>query len=192
LVAVETEATMRRGIASHPERGLTLIDLLITVAMAGVLAGVGLQWLIDARNRHVAEVLSWQLASDLQLARSEAVTRHEGVRMSFYAGAGGRCYIVHTGERDDCRCDGSAVAVCRNGALALRSVYQPVGQGAQLAATVDTIQFDARHGTALAGGTACVVPLGDLPIRYTVKSTGRVANCKLPASGSPCSPCPGA
>ena len=171
------------------QRGLTLIGACMALAIAGILSSAALRMLQQAHARAVAEGLSWELGEGLRYARSEAVARNEGVRFSFYESRAGRCYVIHTGDRSDCRCDGSGPALCDSGALALRSAFQPAAEPAQLVASVDSILFNARSGMAMPGGTVCVVPPTGRQIRHTVNPTGRVRNCSPAAPAGACEPC---
>ena len=63
------------------QRGLTLVEFIITLLVAGVLLGVavpGFQKLISAQRLRAA---SFNLVSDLVLARSEAVKRRVAVQL---------------------------------------------------------------------------------------------------------------
>ena len=180
---------MQRTTRRCAQRGLTMIGTCMALAIAGILASTALRMLLEARTRAVAEGLSWELGAGLRYARSEAVARNEGVRFSFYESPAGRCYVIHTGDRSDCRCEGGGPAQCDGEAVALRSAFQPIGAPAQLVASVNSILFNARNGMALPGGTVCVVPPTGRQIRHTVSPTGRVRNCSPAAAAGACEPC---
>ena len=180
---------MQRETRRAAQRGLTMIGTCMALAIAGILAGAALRMLQEARVRAVAKGLSWELGAGLRHARSEAVVRNEGVSLSFYESRAGRCYVIHTGDRSDCRCEGSGAAQCDNGAVALRSAFQPVGAPAQLVASVNSILFNAPNGMAMPGGTVCVVPSTGRQIHHTVSTTGRVHNCSPAAPAVACEPC---
>jgi type IV fimbrial biogenesis protein FimT len=182
------ETTMHRETRAALQRGLTMIGTCSALAIAGILVSAALRLLQEAHLRAVVEGVSSELASSLHYARSEAVARNQAVRFSFHASQVGRCYLVHTGDRGDCQCNGGA-AQCDNGAEPLRSVFQPAGEPVQLAASVTSIVFNARDGTALPGGTFCVVPPGGRQIRHTVNVTGRVRICAPGATAGRCEPC---
>jgi type IV fimbrial biogenesis protein FimT len=180
---------MPRKTRRVAQRGLTMIGTCMALAIAGILASAALRMLLEARTRAVAEGLSWDLSAGLRYARSEAVARNESVRISFYESRAGRCYVIHTGDRSDCRCEGDGPAQCDGGAVALRSSFQALGEPAHLVASVDSILFNARNGMAMPGGTVCVVPSAGRQIRHTVSATGRVRNCSPAAPAGACEPC---
>ena len=100
------------------QRGVTMIEACITLAIAGILAGSALPSFKESLDKRRVEGLSSEVGTDLRYARSEAVARNTGVRVSFYQG----CYVVHTGSRADCQCDGQGPAVCTGDAVALKTV----------------------------------------------------------------------
>jgi len=76
------------------QRGFTLVELLTTVTVAAILLGVGVpafQQLIAAQRMRSA---SYDLVSDLVLARSEALKRGMQVRMAPVTGGWGAGWVV--------------------------------------------------------------------------------------------------
>jgi type IV fimbrial biogenesis protein FimT len=73
-------------------RGFTLIELIVTIAVAGVLLSLVIPSFQDLLAKQRVEGLMSELGTDLQFARSEAVTRNSDVRVTFGSG----CYVIHT------------------------------------------------------------------------------------------------
>ena len=96
---------------SKTQRGLTLIEGCVTLAIASILVGTAAPSLIDSNKKRALDGGATELATDLVMARSEAVARGQGVRVSFHAVAGGTCQLVHTGSTADCEV-GAAGGVC--------------------------------------------------------------------------------
>lgn len=170
------------------QRGVSLIECSVVLAIASILVGTAAPSFRESQNKRVVEGVAGELAVDLRYVRSEAVTRNEGVRISFYNGNAGQCYVIHTGARSDCQCDGSGPAQCGNGAVSLKSVWRPASHPVKLVANVSSMLFNADNGTTVPGGTMCVVPPGGKEIRHTVNIMGRVRSCSL-ASGAACQAC---
>ena len=101
-------------------RGLTAIEMAVTLGVAAVLLGTAVPAFQDFRLRREVEAVAAQLETDLQLARAEAVARNEDVRVSFASGAGGSCYVVHAGPAGSCRCTAGGAVDCSPGDEALR------------------------------------------------------------------------
>ena len=45
-----------------------------------------------------------------------AVARNAPLRISFESGAGGSCYVIHTGAANQCSCAADGTAVCQGDA----------------------------------------------------------------------------
>ena len=168
---------------SSQQRGVTMIEACITLAIAGILAGSALPSFKDSLDKRKVEGISSEVGTDLRYARSEAVARNTGVRVSFYQG----CYVVHTGSRDDCVCDGQGPAVCTGEAVALKTVS--ASSGVQVVANVSSLRFDPINGTTSPTGTVCTVPASGRSVHHVVSLMGRVRTCSPAAPGAPCAPC---
>jgi type IV fimbrial biogenesis protein FimT len=172
---------------NRQQRGVSMIECCVVLAIGGILAGSALPSFKDNLDKRTIEGVSSEVRTDLMYARSEAVSRNEGVRVSFYEGAAGRCYVVHTGGRADCRCDGSGPAVCGSGAVALKTVNP--SRGVQVVANVSSLRFDPTNGTTSPTGTVCTVPQNGRAVHNVVNIMGRVRTCSPAAAGAPCAPC---
>ncbi len=168
---------------SSKQRGVTMIEACITLAIAGILAGSALPSFKDSLDKRKVEGISSEAGTDLRYARSEAVARNTGVRVSFFQG----CYVVHTGSRADCVCNGQGPAVCTGDAVALKTVS--ASSGVQVVANVSSLRFDPSHGTTSPTGTVCTVPASGRSVHHVVSIMGRVRTCSPPVPGAPCAPC---
>lgn len=171
----------------NSQRGVTLVEACITLSIVGILAGSALPSFKDSLDKRSVEGASAEVRTDLMYARSEAVARNQGVRVSFYEGAGGRCYVVHTGNRSDCVCDGHGPAVCTGEAVALKTVNPT--RGVQVVANVSSLRFDPTNGTTSPTGTVCTVPERGRAVHNVVSLLGRVRTCSPAVAGATCAPC---
>jgi type IV fimbrial biogenesis protein FimT len=169
------------------QRGVSMIEACCVLTIAGILAGSALPSFKDQMDKRTIEGVSSEVHADLMYARSEAVSRNQGVRVSFYDGAGGRCYVVHTGNRADCQCDGAGPAVCSGDAVALKTVN--AARGVQVVANVSSLRFDPTNGTTSPTGTVCSIPERGRAVHNVVSLMGRVRSCSPAAVGAPCAPC---
>jgi type IV fimbrial biogenesis protein FimT len=176
-----------KTLKQRQQRGVSMIEACMVLAIAGILAGSALPSFKDTIDKRSIEGVSSEVRTDLMYARSEAVARNDGVRISFYQGAAGRCYVVHTGARADCACDGSGPAVCTAGAVALKTVNE--SGGVQVVANVSSLRFDPTNGTTSPTGTVCTVPAKGRAVHNVVSLLGRVRTCSPAAAGAPCAPC---
>ena len=117
-------------------RGFTLLELMIVIAVVAVvlvLAAPSIRTMIDMQR---LRGISAQLLTDIQFARSEAVSRQEPVAITYNPNtppAGMTCYIIHTcGSGLDhadpgicaglCNCAAAAGAHCGLPAREIRAV----------------------------------------------------------------------
>ncbi|HZE90902.1 MAG TPA: GspH/FimT family pseudopilin [Rhizobacter sp.] len=166
-------------------RGFTLIEAMVTVAVAGILASAAapsFRGLIDTRRIDGAAT---QLAADLHFARSEAVSRNQPVRISIHHDAvGSSCYVVHTGNADQCLCSDTAPAQCTGDAEQIKTVLLPATGRVSLQANVSSLLFDPLHGTSTPTGTLRLVGADGRAIHHVVNVMGRVRSCSPQAAVS--------
>jgi len=165
-------------VNKHPEsqHGVTLIETAVAVTLIAIAvstAAPGFQGLV-ARKR--LEGVAAQLATELQSVRMEAVARNEPVRLSFHVDAAGGCYVIHTGAKVQCSCDGPAPASCVGGAEQIKTVWLPASQHVAVQASAGSILFDPLHGTSTPTGTARVTGTPGA-IQHVVNIMGRVRSC---------------
>ncbi len=169
--------------------GFTLTELLITLALAALLAGLAvpaMSRLVDnGRLRGAAE----QLTQDLRQARNRALTLQQDVYLSFAAPPGGAwCYGWRAGRRCDCRLQTALPGACRDGAgLQRRDAgdFPRVALHGPRRARVSGLRFAALRGTAEAGSFALQNAAGE--VRVIVSPLGRVRACAV--SGRVFAPC---
>lgn len=167
----------------HPgsQRGVTLIEAAVAMTIGAIAlstAAPGFRGLVERKR---LEGVATQLATDLQFVRTAAVARNEPLRISFHAEPAGSCYVIHTGNRAQCACNGSAPAVCTGGATQIRTVWLPAVQQVAVQSSATSILFDPLHGTSTPAGTARVTgPQG--AIHHVVNIMGRVRSCSPEAA----------
>jgi type IV fimbrial biogenesis protein FimT len=166
-----------RNTGHRPQRGLTLLELTIVVAITAIVAAAAapsFAALVDARR---LESAATRLATDIQLARSEAIARNRPLRLSLFTGTGATCWIVHSGAAADCRCSDVAGAVCGDGARTITGVALANSERVSVAGNVASIVFDPLHGTSTPTGTLRVVGARGSAVHHIVNVVGRVRSC---------------
>ncbi len=159
--------------------GTSMVEMLTVASIAAVLVGAAAPNLIDLRDRQRLLSLTSAVETDLQQARSLAVSLNQVLRMSFGTGAGQGCYVLHTGSNaQQCRCgEQPGDSVCTGDAVALRSVTLAADQGVQLLANVSAMAFEPHRGTVTPAGTVRVQQQDGRSVRLVVNIMGRVRAC---------------
>jgi type IV fimbrial biogenesis protein FimT len=170
--------TTLRPHQSTAQRGVTLIETCVVIAISAITASTalpGMQGLIDARR---LEGVATQLATDIQWVRSVAVARNQPVRLTLHSAPGSTCYVIHTGAADDCVCDGSGPARCEGEqAREIRTVVLPGAARVSVEGNVESVLFDPMHGTSTPTGTLRVLGPQGRAVHHVVNVMGRVRSC---------------
>lgn len=170
--------TATKGLA--PTHGLTLIDVCATLTIACVLFGAAAPAFDRVRDRRTLDGFAGELATDLQFARSEAVARNDGVRMTLKpAAGGGQCIIVHTGSAADCACEPAVGAVCSADVTVLKHHWLPAGDRVAVTANVSSMRFDPVRGMVSPAGTIALTGTDGATIRHVVTPMGRLRSCSV-------------
>jgi len=162
-----------------PQRGLTLVELGVTLAVLALVALAAWPALADLLQRRALSGLAAELRADLQRARSEAVARRLGVRVEVQSVADGSCWLAYAGAADACRCAGGAEPACDSGALLVSHRFVEARSGLSLSSSVAALRFDPRLGTATPSGTLRVTTAGGVAVHHVVNLTGRVRTCSV-------------
>ncbi len=142
-------------------RGVSLIELMVVVAMVAILLGLAAPSFSDYIVTQRVRSVHAQLITDLQFARSEAISKNSfvTVRFSYSTGPdGASCYVIYSrpqpASTDNVNCDclapaGTACAL-EPAANELRTVSMPnqlrVNIRIDPDLTDDKLSFDPRSG----------------------------------------------
>jgi len=142
---------MRHTLANTLQRGITLIELLITMSIAVILLTIGVPSFIDMINSNTATSYANDLLGDINYARSEAITR--GVRVT----------VCHS--NDSATCSGT----WSDGWIVFANVNESgaTGQGTQDGVDDEVL----RVHTALSSGWT-LVGNGNVPDYMAFQPTG--------------------
>ncbi|HMO48582.1 MAG TPA: prepilin-type N-terminal cleavage/methylation domain-containing protein [Rubrivivax sp.] len=131
------------------ESGFTLVELMITLLVAAVLLTLAAPSLYDFILLQRLKSINAQLVTDMQFARSEALSRTErrsgdpdktvNVQVVFSPAANGAamsCYTIYVDNslnpRGKCDCSKAAGLRCAAGTQEIRTVQIPASQGVRL------------------------------------------------------------
>jgi len=157
------------------QRGLTLVESLIGLAITALTVGLSVPSFGSARERRHLEGAAAQLETDIQLARSEAVQAGHTVRLRF-ARNGENCYVIYTGRTDGCSCTSDGATRCTGNAQALHAAALD-RSGVQMQSNVNAMTFEPIQGTVTPTGTVSLLGQRAHTVRVVVNLMGRVRTC---------------
>jgi len=181
-------------IADRRQRGFTLIELMVVVAIAVILLTLAAPSFTGYMNKKRVEGVAAELATDIQFARTEAVARNAPVRITFGTG----CWVVHTVGSTATSCTQAAGATLGTGATQLKDVQLASNLNASLSPnnTLTYVAFDAVRAMATSDGSGSSHSVnvdstaGSWQLRAAVSSVGRVQVCSpngsVPGYASSC------
>jgi type IV fimbrial biogenesis protein FimT len=159
------------------QKGLSLIEVAVAMAVAVVLAGTAAPSLFDFIGTRRLEAAATQLATDIQFLRTDAVARNQPVRLSFFNSADGSCYVIHTGAAASCTCAATGPALCTGGALQLKTVQLAARERVSLQTNTASLLVDPLHGTVSPTATLRVLGANGRAVHHIVNVMGRVRSC---------------
>jgi prepilin-type N-terminal cleavage/methylation domain-containing protein len=159
-------------------RGFTLVELMVTIAIAVILLSVAVPSFRGYFAKKKVEGTIAELVTDIQFARSEAVSRNVNMRMTF----GSNCYVIHVWN---------AAASCTSApsSTVLRTVVVDDTTSVVLSTlnSLTYIEFDSVRGLATSDSTVTTLasvsvktgPSISSPVqlRATMTPFGRVQVC---------------
>jgi type IV fimbrial biogenesis protein FimT len=172
-------------------RGFTILELMAVVAVLAVLAALAAPSFAEFLSKRRVDGVASELVTDLQYARSEAVSRNEAVRLTF----GTDCYVIH---RALVPSSSATVATCTRtsksvtpAAAEIKTVQLATGQPLTIEPAVAFFEFEPVRGTALndlsppAAGSVDVRSTSGTAWRLRAMLTlmGRPATCSPSGSG---------
>jgi type IV fimbrial biogenesis protein FimT len=122
--------------ATRPERaqsGITLMETMVVVSILAILAGMALPSFTDMILNHRLQGKAFEYVTNMNWARSLAVSSNQPVNLRITAGESASCYVVFHGPDDECSCNASG-AVCATAGNNLLVVVFPRSEGVRVSA----------------------------------------------------------
>lgn len=162
------------------QRGLSLLEAAVALAVLAVAAGGAAPAFTALAEQRQLQGVAAQFEADVHFARAAVELRSQPVRLSFHpAGdAPPRCWLVHTGAADACRCDADAgTAACDAPARLLRAHVLTPAVPVRLQTRAASLLFAAPRHTVTPAATLTLSTPGGLRMQEVVAITGRVRGC---------------
>jgi type IV fimbrial biogenesis protein FimT len=169
-------------------RGFTLIEAMVTLAVAAVLASVAIPSFVTLSQRFRLNSVSASLSSSLQWARSEAIKANVDVIVCASNAAGSNCanstnwgangWMVCYDANADGSCDASTTQLINP-----VQVYGSVGQFAQVTSSSALVRFTPSGEQSIGAATATLTAVGTWSgaptLTTTVAPSGVVKGSRL-------------
>ncbi|MDF1582801.1 MAG: GspH/FimT family pseudopilin [Methyloprofundus sp.] len=152
-------------------QGFTLTELMITVAIAGIVASLAVPSFQDMLEQNRLKEAVESLKSDLMFARTEAIKRSTDVTVSRKTGDNGTwCYGLTTGTDCDCSaspstCEIKTVSGSEYPQTNIKSAWPTSGN----------LSFDFRRGTS--GTSNTCFSSTKFTVKVQTNNSGRVTIC---------------
>jgi len=159
------------------QSGLSLIELLVCLAITGILLSVVLPsmngWMQRLRLQSAADLLR----ADLQEARSLAIRQQSNVQVHLEWDDSGTCFIVHDGTAGACQCAADHQAQCTGSSRALRTQWLSRNQQIKVTSNAGEIRFEAGQGAVTPSATIVLSDEHDHVIHAVISGAGRTRLC---------------
>lgn len=165
------------------QRGFTLLELIVTVAVLAIVLTFGVPSMKNAIEKRETIAAAEQIYSELQLARSEAIARSESLFMNI---VGGASWAI--GVSDNAACDPSDNApacvlpdTAGNNPVTHRFTFSD-HPDVTIATTANQIAFQSQRGTATSADID-ITSEGDVGyvMSVTVGALGQINMCSSDA-----------
>lgn len=161
-------------------RGLSLVEILVTLAVLAIAVGAALpSFSAMAENRHLQGTAA-QFEADVAYARDAARLRSQAITLSLLPNAeDARCWLVHAGEPQNCRCDAATgAAACDAPAQLLRAHVLGADTPLRLSSNAGPVmRFSAARHTVSPGATLTFTARSGRAVKEIVSVVGRVRGC---------------
>ncbi|MDM4765108.1 prepilin-type N-terminal cleavage/methylation domain-containing protein [Pelomonas sp. SE-A7] len=171
-------------MSKHPQpRGITLVEMLVVLAVLGILMAVAAPSIADMIARRRVQMVAAELTTNLAYARSEAGARPMPMLISFGSGSTGSCYTLFIkGNRGgNCNCAlgvGNACSARGSNNVEFKTVVIPNSTGTSISANVVAAQFNSPQMTVTPADVSITVTNHRVgALRLDLGLMGRVASC---------------
>lgn len=162
-------------------RGVTLIEMMVVVAIVGILVAVAAPSIADMLARRRVEMIAAELATTLAYARSEAGMRPNPVLIYFGGNSTTSCYTVaYWGAAGSCDCTrgaGSACSAPGSTVTEFKTVQVASSTGVAVSSSISRFKFNAPQMTVDQTPSITVRSNRVGALRLDLNIAGRLASC---------------
>ena len=168
--------------------GLTLVEILVGVAVLGILLAVAAPSMADLMDKRRVIAVAGEISGILAYTKAETNSTNALLVIHLEPDSNMSCASVVTlgGGTDECQCYRSPVDICTGGTAKLLRLFQvPKSDGVKFVASADswsgpveyTVQFVREQLTTSAGNLRVDVTGRKAKLRVEVNVAGRVRTC---------------
>lgn len=163
-------------------RGLTLVELIVTMVIVGTLLTLAVPSFNEAIARERLRGVNAQLVTDMKFARSEAIQRGEAVRVDFRSSSSSSCYAIYAinaGGTCDCLQGAEQCVAGENGVQVqlLKLVTLPQAQGVSVTTQPSAININQERAFHTADLSVTLTGQRGLQLMTSVSTRGSIATC---------------
>jgi prepilin-type N-terminal cleavage/methylation domain-containing protein len=160
----------------HQARGFTLVELMVTVAVAAIVTAAAASSFSAAAERKALVRAAEAAEAELQLTRLEALKRNTALAVSWYGGEFW-CYGIDTGT-----CDCKTASDCSIKEVAGSSIVRGIFLNSVSFSGASSVLFDHIRGTASSAGQVDFQTPSGLDLRVELTASGLTRICS-PSNG---------
>lgn len=161
-------------------RGFTLVELMVTVVVIGILAMVAVPQFQSMRDRARVRAASEGVFAHLQFSRSESIKQGQNLTTRILTGTNW-CLGLDNSNATTCDCNSNGVDACQfgpTGNITNHDLRSSDFIGITLSTTRNNVEFESRRGTITGvGNTITLTGSGGIEARIIYTSTGRIRLC---------------
>ena len=162
------------------QHGVTLIELIVTLVVLGVLVSIAAPSFRSIRDVNRVKAAAEAVYAHLQFARSEAIKQNRDLWVQVTPGDGSSSADWCLGISNSDGCDCTTADSCEFGPAGQeieRTLSSDDFEGISLSSNQPDIHFEPRRGMDLTDGTIEVTGAGELTVRAVHSLRGRIRLC---------------
>lgn len=165
-------------------RGFTLVEMMVTVAVAAILATIAVPSFNGVMERFRARRATETLAATMYLAKSEAAKRNQSVSVVFTKNTDGTTWCYGLSASTTCDCNTTTTSACTLGdvgTVVKSTQFKGINMTNPTALTT-AVTFTPTRGTVPAGNVEFTSSGQGYKSRVVRSGIGRITTCS-PATG---------